>query len=66
MKGKQKRPNRSLQALLNRIKRFLMPWIEPTEPDDPYAYRMATLRRPPNKGGAAAVAELDEEESPER
>ncbi|MGB6687268.1 MAG: hypothetical protein WBE76_05445 [Terracidiphilus sp.] len=39
-----------------------MPWIEPTEPEDPYAYRMAPLRRPPSRGGAAAVVELDEEE----
>jgi hypothetical protein len=31
------------------------------EPEDPYAYHMAPLRRPPSKGGAAAVAELDEE-----
>jgi hypothetical protein len=42
-----------------------MPWVEPSEPaqpEDPYSYRMAPLRRPPNGGGAAAVAELDEEE----
>ncbi|MGD0740996.1 MAG: hypothetical protein ABR957_15500 [Terracidiphilus sp.] len=45
------------------MKRFFMPWIEPTEPEDPYAYRMAPVRRPPTKGGAAAVAELDDEES---
>jgi hypothetical protein len=61
MKGNRRTPSRSLRDLLNRVKRFLMPWIEPTEPEDPYAYRMATLRRPPSKGGAAAVAELDEE-----
>ena len=57
----KKRPTRSLLMLLDRLKRFFMPWIEPTEPEDPYAYRMAPLRRPPGKGGAAAVAELDEE-----
>jgi hypothetical protein len=61
MKGHRRTPRRSLRDLLNRVKRFLMPWIEPTEPEDPYAYRMAPLRRPPGKGGAAAVAELDEE-----
>jgi hypothetical protein len=61
MKDNRGRPNRSLRDLLNHVKRFFMPWIEPTEPEDPHAYRMAPLRRPPDKGGAAAVAELDEE-----
>jgi len=46
-----------LKKLLERLRQFLRPG---PEPEDPYAYRMATLRRPPNKGGAAAVAELDE------
>jgi hypothetical protein len=63
MKSKKNRPTRSLRKLLDRLKRILLPWIEPTEPEDPYAYRMALLRRPPSKGGAAAVAELDEEDS---
>ena len=63
MKANRRRPNRSLRDLLNRIKQFFMPWIEPAEPEDPYAYRMATLRRPPTKGGATAVAELDDEDS---
>lgn len=31
------------------------------EPEDPYAYRMAPLRRPPHGRSGAAVAELDEE-----
>lgn len=62
MKDKRRHPNRSLRDLLNRVKRFFMPWIEPIEPEDPYAYRMAPSRRPPTKGGASAVAELDEEE----
>jgi len=57
----KKKSKPSLRKLLDRLKRFFMPWIEPTEPEDPYAYRMAPLRRPPGKGGAAAVAELDEE-----
>ena len=61
MKSDKKRPTRPLRKLLDRLKRFFMPRIEPTEPEDPYAYRMAPLRRPPSKGGAAAVAELDEE-----
>ncbi len=62
MKGNRRRPRVSMRDLLIRIKRFLMPWSEPTEPEDPYAYRMAPLRRPPSRGGAAAVAELDQEE----
>jgi hypothetical protein len=62
MKDHRRRPRLSLRDLLNRVKRFFMPWIEPTEPEDPFAYRMAPLRRPPSKGGAAAVAEFDEEE----
>jgi hypothetical protein len=31
------------------------------EPEDPYAYRAAPLRRPPHGRSGAAVAELDEE-----
>jgi hypothetical protein len=31
------------------------------EPEDPYAYRTALLRRPPHGKSGAAVAELDEE-----
>ena len=63
MKSKKNRSARPLRKLLDRLKRIFMPRIEPTEPEDPYAYRMAPLRRPPGKGGAAAVAELDEEDS---
>jgi hypothetical protein len=59
MKNNRRQPSRSLRDVLNRVKRFLMPWIEPTEPEDPYAYCMAPLRPPPSRGGAAAVAELD-------
>jgi hypothetical protein len=66
MRDNRRRPNRSLRDILDRVKRFLMPWIKPAEPDDPYAYCMARLRHPPNRGGAAAVAELDEEEWNER
>jgi hypothetical protein len=31
------------------------------EPEDPYAYRTAPLRRPPHGRSGSAVAELDEE-----
>jgi hypothetical protein len=61
MRDDRGRPKRPIRDLLRRVKRFFMPWIEPIEPEDPYAYSMAPLRRPPDKGGAAAVAELDEE-----
>lgn len=63
MKKQRRSEKRTLRKLLDRLKRFLMPWSKPTEPEDPYAYRMAPLRRPPGKGGAAAVAELDDEDS---
>jgi hypothetical protein len=53
-RNKSKSP---LRKLLDRLKQLFRPR---REPEDPYAYRMATLRRPPGKGGAAAVAELDE------
>lgn len=59
MKNQERRSIRSLKDLLNRLK--LLFRRKPAEPEDPYAYRMATLRRPPNRGGAAAVAELDED-----
>ncbi len=62
MKKNRRHPKRLLRDLLSRMKRFFMPWAEPTEPEDPYAYCMAPLRRPPSKGGAAAVAEFDNEE----
>lgn len=46
-----------LKRLLDRIVRL---WRKP-EPEDPYAYRTAPLRRPPLNRSSAAVAELDEE-----
>jgi hypothetical protein len=59
MKNQERRSIRSLKDLPYRLK--LLFRRKPAEPEDPYAYRMATLRRPPNRGGAAAVAELDED-----
>ena len=59
MNGKERRSIRSLKDLLNQLKRFFRR-IEPREPEDPYAYRMAPLRRPPGGRSAAAVAEPDE------
>lgn len=57
MKHARKQMSNPLSAVLKRLQAFFR---RRPEPEDPYAYRMATLRRPPNKGGAAAVAELDE------
>jgi len=59
MKSRERRSIRSLQKFLNRLKQIFR--RKPAEPEDPYAYRMAPVRRPPSKGGAAAVAELDED-----
>ncbi len=47
-----------LQRLLDRLKRLFR---RKPEPDDPYAYVTAPLRRPPQSRSGAAVAELDEE-----
>ena len=68
MDGERNRSARSLKKMLNRLRRFFMAWIEPAEPaepDDPHAYRTVPARRPPTRGGAAAVAEI-EEDSDER
>jgi hypothetical protein len=54
----QKKSKSPLRRLLDQLRQWLR---LRREPEAPYAYRMATLRRPPNKGGAAAVAELDED-----
>lgn len=50
-----------IRMLLDRIARLLRRKPEP-EPEDPYAYRTAPLRRPPRGRSGAAVAELSEEE----
>ncbi len=55
---KDSRSTSGLQRLLDRLKRLFR---RKPEPEDPYAYRTAPLRRPPNSRSGAAVAELDEE-----
>jgi len=54
------RPNRSLrqfiQDMLRRLRRK-----DPQPPADPYAYRLAPLRRGPRGRSGAAVAEPEEE-----
>jgi hypothetical protein len=47
-----------LRRLLNRLKRMFR---RKPEPEDPYAYRMAPVKRPPRGRSGAAVVELDEE-----
>ncbi len=47
--------------------RRLLDWFrrrkpEPTEPEDPYAYRLAPVRRGPQGRSGAAVAEPDQED----
>jgi hypothetical protein len=49
-----------LQRLLARLKRLFGRKPNP-EPEDPYAYSMAPLRRPPRGRSGAAVADVEEE-----
>ncbi len=55
-----KRSQSRLRHVLDRVRRW---WKrEPDIPADPFAYRMAPLRRgPKGRSGAAAVAEPEEE-----
>jgi hypothetical protein len=46
-----------LQQMLERLKRMFR---KKPEPEDPYAYRTAPVRRPPKGRSGAAVAALDE------
>lgn len=46
------------RKMLDRLKSLFRP---KPEPEDPYAYVTAPLRRPPQGRSGAAVAELDEE-----
>ena len=55
---KESRSTSRIQRLLDRLKRI---FVRKPEPEDPYAYVTAPLRRPPQSRSGAAVAELDEE-----
>jgi len=57
---KKSRPNSHsfLRPLLAKLKSI---FFRKPEPEDPYSYRTAPLRHPPNSRSGAAVAELDEE-----
>ena len=58
MQRKRSHSTSLLQRLLQRLKLLFR---RKPEPDDPYAYVTAPLRRPPQSRSGAAVAELDEE-----
>ncbi len=47
-----------LQRLLERLRRLFR---RKPEPEDPYAYTMAPVRRPPHGRSGAAVAEIEED-----
>lgn len=48
------------RQILQHLKNLFRRKPEP-EPEDPYAYRMAPVKRPPHGRSGAAVAELDED-----
>ena len=50
-----------LKRLMDRLKLLLRRRPDP-EPEDPYAYSMAPLRRPPQGRSGAAVAEIEDDE----
>jgi hypothetical protein len=58
MPQKNPQPSSYWRRLLDRLKLLFR---RKAEPEDPYAYRTAPLRRPPHGKSGAAVAELDEE-----
>ena len=55
------RKSSAFRKLRDRVARLLRRRPEP-EPEDPYAYRMAPVKRPPRGRSGAAVAELDEKQ----
>ena len=57
MKPQRKSPS-YLKRLLERLRRLFRP---KTEPEDPYAYKMAPVRRPRPGRSGAAVAEIEDD-----
>ena len=57
---KQERSSSYWQWVMDRLKRLLRRKADP-EPEDPYAYRMAPVRRPPHGRSGAAVADVEDE-----
>jgi hypothetical protein len=49
-----------LLRLLERLRRLFQRRPE-AEPEDPYAYKMAPIRRPPRGRSGAAVAEIEDD-----
>jgi hypothetical protein len=47
-----------LQRVLERLQRLFR---SKPEPEDPYAYKMAPIRRPPRGRSGTAVAEIEED-----
>jgi hypothetical protein len=56
MTAKSSRRSR-LRALMEKVRSW---WKARPEPEDPYAYRMAPVRRGPKDRSGAAVAELED------
>ena len=57
----QKKKSQSLSYWQRLLERLRLLFRRKPEPEDPYAYRTARLRRPPQGKSGAAVAELDGE-----
>jgi len=57
----QQRESKSLSYWRRLLEQLKLLFRRKPEPEDPYAYRTAPLRRPPQGKSGAAVAELDEE-----
>ncbi|MGB0041996.1 MAG: hypothetical protein WCC78_07530 [Terriglobales bacterium] len=57
----QRKRSQSLPYWQRLLQRLKLLFRRKPEPDDPYAYVTAPLRRPPQSRSGAAVAELDEE-----
>ncbi|HKM47546.1 MAG TPA: hypothetical protein VJX69_08150 [Terriglobales bacterium] len=58
----EKKKSESLSYWQRLLERLRLLFRRKPEPEDPYAYRTAPLRRPPRGKSGAAVAELDDEE----
>jgi len=58
----QQKKSQSLSYWRRLLEQLKLLFRRKPEPEDPYAYRTAPLRRPPHGRSGAPVAELDEEE----
>jgi hypothetical protein len=55
-----KKRNKSASLMKRLLNRLRLMFRRKPEPEDPYAYHMAPVKRPPRGRSGAAVAELDE------